>query len=103
GEVIGPDRTGEAVFDLIDLRQHRLLVAPFEYREHRPKDFLLADAHVHGHVGKNGRLDEQALGELWVARPRAAAKEPRAVLLACFDIAHDAVVLDAADDRAHGR
>src|SRR5262245_62438852 len=29
-EIIGPDRAGEPVFDLVDLRQHLLFVAPFE-------------------------------------------------------------------------
>src|SRR5262245_63381478 len=32
-EIIGPDRAGQPVFDLVDLRQHPLLVAPFEDRE----------------------------------------------------------------------
>src|SRR5262249_6725279 len=46
-EIVGPDRAGEPVFDLVDLGQHLVLVAPFEHREHRPEDLLLADAHGH--------------------------------------------------------
>src|SRR5215510_13662951 len=45
GEVVGPDRAGEPVFDLVDLRQHLVLVAPLEHREDGAKDLLLADAH----------------------------------------------------------
>src|SRR6266446_1026151 len=30
GEIIGPDRAGEPVFDLIDLSEHLVLVAPLE-------------------------------------------------------------------------
>src|SRR5262245_4231690 len=29
-EIVSPDRAGQPVFDLVDLRQHLLLVAPFE-------------------------------------------------------------------------
>src|SRR4249920_3868620 len=51
-EIVGPDRAGEPVFDLVDLRQHLLFVAPFEEEEDRPEDLFLADARVHGDVGK---------------------------------------------------
>src|SRR5215468_990705 len=44
GGIIGPDRAGEPVFDLVDLRDHPVLVAPLEHREHRPENLLLADA-----------------------------------------------------------
>src|SRR5262249_61436977 len=37
-----------------------------------------------------------------IARPLAAAQKPRAVLLAGFDVAEDAIVLHFAHDRAHG-
>src|SRR5262249_19853556 len=34
-EIVGPDRAGQPVFDLVHLRQHLLLIAPFENRENR--------------------------------------------------------------------
>src|SRR5262245_40501151 len=34
-EIVGPDRAGQAVFDLVDLRQHLLLIAPFKNGENR--------------------------------------------------------------------
>src|SRR6266566_9696225 len=43
-EIVGPDRTGQPVFDLVNLREHLLLVAPFENGENRTEDLLLADA-----------------------------------------------------------
>src|SRR6266516_809415 len=33
GEIIGPDRAGQSVLDLIHLRQHLVLVAPFQNGE----------------------------------------------------------------------
>src|SRR5215469_4909198 len=101
-EIIGPDRAGQPVFDLVHLRQHLLLIAPFENGENRAEDLFLADAHVHGHVGEYGRLDVEALGEPGIARPLAAAQKSRAVLLAGFDVVKDAIVLRLAHDRAHG-
>src|SRR5580692_11536234 len=101
-EIVGPDRAGEPVLDPVHLLQHRGLVAPFEDRENRAEDFLLADAHIHVDVGEDGGLDEQALGELGIARAAAAADEARTLALGGFDEAHDAVVLHLADDRPHG-
>src|SRR5258707_2785879 len=101
-EIVGPDRAGQPVFDLVHLRQHLLLIAPFENGENRAEDLFLADAHIHGHVGEYGRLDVETLGEQRVARPLAAAQQPRAVLLAGLDIAEDAIVLHLAHDRTHG-
>src|SRR5262249_5260645 len=72
-EIVGPDRAGQAIFNLVHLRQHLLLVAPFENGENRTEDLLLADAHVHGHVGEHRGLDVEALGEQGIARPLAAA------------------------------
>src|SRR5467141_3978534 len=48
-EIVGPDRAGEPVFDLVHLRQHVLLVAPFQDGEDGAENLFLADAHVHGH------------------------------------------------------
>src|SRR5215468_9358473 len=101
-EIIGPDRAGQPVFDLIYLRQHLLLIAPFENGENRAEDLFLADAHVHGHVGEHRGLDVEALGEQRVARPLATTQKPRAVLFAGLDVAEDAIVLRLAHDRAHG-
>src|ERR1700745_1722035 len=46
-EIVGPDRAGQPVFDLVHLHQHLLLIAPFENGENRAEDFFLADAHIH--------------------------------------------------------
>src|SRR5207244_2166722 len=73
-EVVGPDRAGEPVFDLVHLREHLLLIAPFENGEHGAEDLLLGDAHIHGHVGEHRRLDVEALGEMRFARTLAAAE-----------------------------
>src|SRR5258708_15411991 len=40
-QIIGPDRAGEPILDLVYLRQHLRLVAPFENREDRAEDFFL--------------------------------------------------------------
>src|ERR671935_2686244 len=81
-EIVRPDRAGQPVLHLIDLRQHLILVAPFEDGENRAEDLLLGDAHVHGHIGEHGRLDIEPLGEMGIARPLAASDETSAVLLA---------------------
>ncbi len=101
-EIVGPDRARQPVFDLVDLGEHLLLVVPFQDGEHRAKDLFLADAHVHGHVGKHGGLDIETLGEMRIARPLAPAEEARTVLLAGLDVAEHALVLHLAHDRTHG-
>src|SRR5262245_60267572 len=103
GEVVGPDRTGEPVLDLVNLRQHHILRAPFEDGENRAEDLLLADAHVHGHVGEYGGLDVEALGEMGIGRRFAAGDESGAILLAGVDVAEHAIILCLAHNRAHGR
>src|SRR5262245_57524318 len=45
GEIVGPDRTGQPVFDRIHLGQHALLLLPAENRKHRPEDLFARDPH----------------------------------------------------------
>src|SRR5580692_3169413 len=68
GEVVGPDRSGETVFDGVDLFEHFGFVAPFEHREHGAENLLAGDAHIRLHIGEHGRLDEEALRQGWIGR-----------------------------------
>src|SRR4029077_13252375 len=72
GEVIGPDRGREPVFDGIALFEHLGFVAPFENAEHGAENLLAGNAHIWLYVIKHRGLDEEALGQRRIARPAAA-------------------------------
>src|SRR5579863_3081363 len=82
GEIVGPDRSGEPVFDRIHLFEHFCFVAPFADGKDGAEDFLPRDAHVRLHVGKHRWFDEEAVGERRIGRSAAAIQQPRAFLLA---------------------
>jgi hypothetical protein len=71
GDVVGPDRAGQAVLDRVDLGQHVRLAAPFEDAEHGAEDLLARNAHARGDTGEHGRLDVKPLGE-----PRSSGRLP---------------------------
>src|SRR5260370_4243934 len=61
-EIVGPDRAGQPVFDLVHLLQHLLLIAPFENGDNRSKDLFLAVAYFHGHVGDYSMIIAVTIG-----------------------------------------
>lgn len=95
-QALGVDGGREAVWRIVGELQGLLLVLELCNRADGPKDFFPHDLHVGSHVGEDGRLDEVALVSV-----TAAARENRGALcLAQVDIAHDALILQIADEGA---
>ena len=56
-----------------------LLVVKSNDGKHRPKDFLLCDAHVIGHISEDGWLDELAARKPWSSSWPAAENTTGAI------------------------
>ena len=89
GDVAGPYGGGEAEHRFIAATRDFFNVLETHDVHDGAEDFFFGDLHVVGNVGEDGRLDEIALG----ADALAAAQHLGAFLLACVDVAHDAVEL----------
>ena len=102
GDVLGPDRTRQAKIDTIDVAPQGILVAPFEDRHDRAKNFLLGQSHMRLHVGKDSSLIEKPVFQRRVVRLLAAAHQPAAVFQTHGHIVFDLVELRLAHQRSHG-
>ena len=73
--VAGPHRTGESVDAVVGDADRVVLAGEGLDREHRPERLVLGDAHVAGAVVEHGGQVVEAVGELGVVRPLAAAAQ----------------------------
>ncbi|MNH18620.1 hypothetical protein D3C79_783300 [compost metagenome] len=102
-DVLGPDVGGQAVFGVIGQAQRFGFVLELDQAHHRAKDFFLGDAHLVVDVGKYGRLDELAFGQVsrQIGRAlQATGEQAGAFLDADLDVAGDLVVVRLGDHRA---
>ena len=76
--IVGPDRSGEAVGRVVALQDRVVLVLERNHRGDGSEDLLARDPHVVLHVGEDGRIDEVALA----VRTVTAERRLRAFLLA---------------------
>src|ERR1700674_4268402 len=100
-KIAGPDRSREAILDVVDGAQHLAFVRPAQNAQDRAKDFFARNPHPWRDVGENGRLDEEALAEIRILRRFTSGGQPCAFLDAIADIAHDLFELLFADQAAH--
>ena len=54
--IFGPDSACQPIFNAVNLRDHLLLIAPAQYRQHWSEDLLIGNSHVLGFKGRGVRL-----------------------------------------------
>ena len=92
GHISGPDRTAQAVGNIVGNGYRLVLGVKGQHADHRAKNFLLRHGHLRPHFRQNGGLDKVAVRIFRPRRMFPAIGQPRPLLLRDGNIAHNAVI-----------
>jgi hypothetical protein len=71
----------QAIVDGVDRHEHLILFAPLEYRQHRPENLFLGDAHLRRNLSEDGGLDVEPVARFGSSGflPPATSRAPSAL------------------------